>query len=208
MLSLCSLLYFSVILGTCLQMRSKNRNKYVRVYLYIHAYIYRHEQNIGTAGEMRKITMKLSQTWTNRIKATSKENTVIKTMKKSKVEVPKNNERHETKQWIQQWTSKKICSEEMFRKNGWKWTNQNESPCLTHSCLTSYNKSWKSKLETFSVCIYFCVVGLHQLLYGRAMRWNPFLVDCPETALSLRRLDLLQRMIVLGVVWVWNHAAI
>lgn len=158
MLSLCSLLYFSVILGTCLQMRSKNRNKYVRVYLYIHAYIYRHEQNIGTAGEMRKITMKLSQTWTNRIKATSKENTVIKTMKKSKVEVPKNNERHETKQWIQQWTSKKICSEEMFRKNGWKWTNQNESPCLTHSCLTSYKQILKKQAGN--------VQRLHLLLCG------------------------------------------
>ena len=145
-------------------------------------------------------------------KATSKENTVIKTMKKSKVEVPKNNEKHETKQWIQQWTSKKICSEEMEKcseKMDESGRTKMSLHALTYSCLTSYKQILKKQAgkrsaftSTFVCWMYinFCVGG----------QWNgiPFLVDCPETAFSLRRLDLLQRMIVLGVVWVWNHAAI
>ena len=86
-----------------------------------------------------------------------------------------------------------------------KWVSM---PWHIHVLPLNINNSWKSKLETFSLYIYSCVVGLHQLLCGRAMRWNPFLVDCPKTAFSLRRLDFLRRMIVLGVVWVWNHAVI
>ena len=133
-------------------------------------------------------------------KATSKGNTVIKTMKKSKVEVPKNHEKHETKQCIQQWTSKKICSEEMFRKMDESARTKMSLHALTHSCLTSYKQFLKKQAGNVQRLHLLLCGGFTSTLCGRAMRWNPFLVDCPETSFSLRRLDFLQRMIVLGVV--------
>lgn len=42
--------------------------KYIYVYIYVQACMYRDEQSMGTAGEMRTTAMELNQTRKNRIK--------------------------------------------------------------------------------------------------------------------------------------------
>ena len=147
-------------------MRSKNRNKYVRVSLYIHAHIYRHEQNMGTAGEMRKTAMKLSQTWTNCIKPHQKETQWLKRWRKVKWKFRKTMKNMKQNNVYNNGPRRryvpKKCSEKWMKVHEPKWVSM---PWHIH-VLPLINNSWKSKLETFSVYIYFCVVDLHQLCVG------------------------------------------